>query len=136
MNFSKNMTQRTELFFLHMPQRIEPLKNMTQRMEPFSQKKIDSKNWTSFSNMTQRIELFLSYNWEICLKELNFSKKRCLEDFSEKYHSNFRTFFWMTQRIEFLSTWLTELKQFFHFKVITELSPSFQHDSQNWTFFL
>ena len=96
-------------------------------------KKNDSKNplfliWLKELN-------FFSYNWEICVKELNFSKKkRCLEDFSEKYHSNFRTVFWMTQRIEllfnmthrtepfffnddriepFISTWLTEIEPFF-----------------------
>ena len=127
---SKNWT------FFHMTQRLEPsVKNfdlqepnlffsMTQRIE--SLKKIWLKEWNLFSQkkLTPRIEPllliwlkelnFFSFNWEICLKELNFSqKKRCLQDFSGKYHSKFRTVFWMTQRIELLFNMTHRTEHFF-----------------------
>ena len=96
-----------------MPQRIEPLKKYDSKNGTFfSQKKIDSKNWTFFLIWLKELNSF-SCNWEICLKELNFSQKKVSKIFLKKYHSNFRSFFWDDSK-----NW-----------------TSFQHDSQNWTNF-
>ena len=67
----------------------------------------DSKNWF-FLNMTQRIELFLNV-----IQSFFFQKKKTV---SIEHFEN------MTPRIEpIFLIWLTELK------------PSFQNDSKNWT---
>ena len=85
--FLFNMTHRNWTLLFNITQRIEHTffeydsKNLN-----FSAKKYDSKNWTlsrkkpqkedSFSNMTQRIELFLFATW---LKKLNFFSIRLWE---------------------------------------------------------
>ena len=93
-----------ELNFFHMT--LKTVCKMTQRNRTFVFKKYDSKNWTLFENMTQRIEHLENMNQrtehclKIVLKELN--------PFENTGH-----------RIElFWKIWLAEL------------NPSFQHDSK------
>ena len=97
--------------------------------------KYDSKNWTLFENMTQRIEHFFE----------NTTQRS--EHFLFQYDSkNWTFFFSMTQRIEhflirlkelnsFFRIWLKELNLFFKNKT-QRIEPSFLHDSKNWAFFL
>ena len=112
------MTQRVEVFFFNMTQRIEPIlfSSMTQRIDFF---------WTFFSfwSMTQRIEFFEQKNdsqnffltkIRIRLTELNLFSLIWL------------IFFKKSQIIEF-SVWLKELNLL--------LWTSFQYDSKRWSFF-
>ena len=124
---SLNVTQSVD-FFLSVTQRIEPSSfwSMTQRIEPFFLnvtqrigpifwmwlffKKKNSKNWTLFQKMTQRIELFFLYdskNW---------------------------TFYCLTQRIEPFS-YLTQCIRLFLI-CLKELSLFSKYDSKNWIVFL
>ena len=131
LNDSKNWilrTLRTELFanvtqkklnfffFWSFLEELNPLfLNMTQRFELFSAKKYDSKNWTlgrkkslkkwnSFSNMTQRKELFfLQFD-----KEFNFF------------------FFNTTQRIELFFRYYSKNWSFLFSNMIQQIKPWIQ----------
>ena len=124
--FSLNMTQRIETFFfeydaenwclfLFLPQRIETFSSLPQMIELFFFKNfIDSKNWTFFSDMTQRNEIRKKKR----LKELNL-------------------FFWnMTYRIEpllFSLIWFKELNFVSKKKTQKIEIFFFNNDSKDWT---
>ena len=120
--FSWNMTKELDSYFLNMTQRIEPFISWIWRKElnPLFLE-YDAKNWTLFSNMTQRIGSF----FQIWLKEMNFFQKTndtnnwtffwVLEWNSFlPYESKNWNFFNMTHRIEIFCfwIWLTELNLF------------------------
>ena len=152
-----NPTHRIE-FFCELNRLISC---MTQRFEPFFSKYHsknwffwkESKNWTLFEKMTQRIELFL----EVCLKEFNsFSDSTQRIEFfkhdSKNWTSlsnttqNFEPFFFgvnTTQRIELFcehdwkafekKLWLKESKLFFYDSRIVFFF--FKKATQNTDFF-
>ena len=109
----KNMTQRIEPFFFSQfdskncsfyfswPKYLN-LFHMTQRIEPWVKKK-PQKKWNSFSNMTQRIELFFFAIWH---KEFNFFQ----------YDSKNWAFFNITLRMDpsCFPIWLWKLNSFFN----------------------
>ena len=125
--FSLNMTQRIETFFfeydaenwclfLFLPQRIETFSSLPQMIELFFFKNfIDSKNWTFFSDMTQR-------------NEIRKKKKRLKE---------LNLFFWnMTYRIEpllFSLIWFKELNFVSKKKTQKIEIFFFNNDSKDWT---
>ena len=146
--FFFNMSQRIEYdsknwaFFTWLKQ-LNLLLNMTQRLEPSSQKKWplriepffqhDSKNWTFFlhdsknwtSSFKYDLRKYDSKNWQTFLawlKELNllFYVTQWIE-----------LLFSLTQRIEIFS-WLKEFEP--PFQQMTQIIETF-FESKNWTFF-
>ena len=130
--------------------------NMTQRIELFFW--YDSKNWTHFSDMTQRIELFLlfqydSTNWTL-LKWTQrigiFWMTLRTELFSYVRSKNCRLCSWtlleelnpvnMTQKKAIYWIWLNELNFVIWLKELIfsicpkEILALSECDSKNWTF--
>ena len=110
--FFKKKTQRIE--------RIEPFLEITQRIELFFCWKYDSKNWTFFLNLTQRIaptflfhdsNTWTFYTW---LKELNL-------------------LIYVTQILELFWKFLIQRNGPFFFR--TQSFSSIKNNSQNWFFF-
>ena len=153
-SFLENMTQRIEPFLLNMTQRIEPFFNMTHRIDFFSiwlkelnfyndsknsifEKKSWHKELNFFLNMTQRIQFFMNMTIEpfflwLWLKVFSTKKAQRI-DFSQYDSKNWTPFFslWPPKNLtSFQYSW----KIFFFLrKLFTDLNPSFQHDSKNWT---
>ena len=117
---SQNDTKNWTLFTKWLKE-LNPFVNMTHRNFSELQRKEfflikyasqNSKNWTFFSQISRRIELF------------------------EKHDSQNWTIFHVTHGIEpFFPTWVIEIEPFF-FTWLNELNLFFEYDSKNWTFFL
>ena len=133
LNFFLHWTQRIELFFNNMTQRIEPFcvwvqnwmiskkihpKKMYERIEPFR-------------NMTHRIEFFWnekdSQNWTLLFT-----------DRSEPFFSTWLKewfFFWLTQKNWTLCQKKSQRVELFFSDSEVKNCFLFQLDSKNWTFF-
>ena len=151
----KNLTQRIEHSSLG-DKELNLLHKMTQRIEPFcehdSQKlfwittqkflmKYDSqnsKNWTFFSQMSRRIELFEEKTW---LTELNpfFHVTHGIEPFFPRWAQEIEPFFftWLKElNPSFFELWLKELNFFEYWLKELNLEPFFKNLTQRiWTFF-
>ena len=139
------MTQRIEPFFSTWLTEIEPFfstclkvltypfwKRWLKELNLFFQ--FDSKNWTSFSNLTQRIEHLSNFtqrielfpNW---LKELNLKRQM-----TQKIEA--LELIWLKELNLFLWTWLKDfvlriwLKELFFFTITPRIGP-LTYDSKN-----
>ena len=115
-----NMTHKNWTLLFYMTQRIEPIFQMTQRIE------YDSKNWMNLSNMTQKS--FFFWTW---FTELNLFSALLIEWNIWEYDSKNWTFFDLTQRIE--PSVLHDPKNWTFFFFFENLC--FLKKSQIWTLF-
>ena len=123
-SFLINTTQRVEFFHKKWLKALNTFLNLTERVELFL-------HWT------QRIEIFFSTIW---LKELSlflyestieFALKKQQESPSQIMTQRIEPFRNMTHRTDFFETKKTHrIEPFFS---LTEVNPSFHHDSQYWT---
>ena len=129
-----NFFENSKLIFLMMPKWLKELDPffMTQRIEPFL---CDSKNWTLFFCMTQRIEPCVKKKR---LKESNsFERTHGIEPLFMNLFSmwlkELKSFFNMTRRIEpFLFSNMTQRIEIFLFSSMTRrIEPCFKYDSKN-----
>ena len=129
---------RIELFFFQYYFKNGTFEKMTpKKSEPSDSH--DPKNWTSFSNLTQRVESFFSkYHTKefkkknvIWLKELN-SSSQC-----DSENQTFFSLFWVCSLNPILILTL-RIELFQYLKIFsiefTDLHP-FRQDSKNWTGF-
>ena len=114
-----NVSQRIELFWI-LTQRIELFfLKMTQRIEPF---------------MTQKLNLFFNDSKNFSIDFFECDSKNWTFFFWGGENSNYRTLLLLTQRIDFFSTWLTELNQFF--LILQNWTLLFNMILRNWTLLL
>ena len=147
------MTQRNELFFFDITQRIEPLEKTKLWFKELNLFLFHSKNWifsvrltelnlfslnmtkeldSYFLNMTQWIEQLNFFNMTQRIGPFVLIWRKELDPFFQIWLQEMNFFQNMTHKIEFFWIWPTELNLFFWIW-LTELNLFFQYDWKNWT---